>query len=91
MLLHTTEAWAEAGRVYTTYSNPVRHLYVSTPQGHELQLDVSTLQNPVLHLYVSTPQGPKLHLDLSGQQEPLLLLWVYIKRTLAAPGRVYTA
>ncbi len=31
---------------------------MSTPQGPELHLDVSTLQRPMLHLDVSSLQGP---------------------------------
>ncbi len=51
-------------------------VYVSTPQGPELHLDVSTLQRglPVLLLDVYTPQWPKLHLDVSTLQRPVLHL-----------------
>ncbi len=44
-------------------------VYVSTPQGPELHLDMSVLQRPELLLDVYsilyTPQWPKLHLDVS--------------------------
>ncbi len=51
-------------------------LEVSTPQGPELHLGVSTVQRPVLLLEGSTPQGPELHLDVSTVQKSVLLLEV---------------
>jgi hypothetical protein len=53
---------------------PVLYNEVSTPQGPELHLDVSTIQRPLLLLDVSTPQGLELHLDLSTLQRPALHL-----------------
>jgi hypothetical protein len=60
---------------------------MSTPQGPELHLDMSTIQRPVLLLDVSTvtPQGLELHLDLSLLQRPVLHLdlsttWALSKR-----------
>ncbi len=41
-------------------------LEVSTPQGPELHLDVSTLQMPVLLLEVSTPRGLSLRRKRRG-------------------------
>ncbi len=38
---------------------------MSTPQGPERHLEVSTIQRHVLHREVSTPQGPELHVDMS--------------------------
>ncbi len=61
--------------VYT--QRPVFLLEMSTLQGPELHLDVSTLKRPVLLLDMSTPQRPDLHLDLSTLQRPTLLLEVY--------------
>ncbi len=72
-------------------------LEVSTPQGPELHLDVSTLQRPVLHLEVSTPQPLKLHLDLSTLQrcvqhrEVTTSGCVYNTESCAAAGGIYTA
>jgi hypothetical protein len=57
-----------------TLQRHVLLLDVSTPQGPELQLDMSTLQRHVLLLDVSTPQGPELQLDVSGQQKPFCCL-----------------
>jgi hypothetical protein len=50
---------------------------MSTPNGSELHLDVSTLQRPVLHLDMSTPHGPELHLDLCGQHEPCRPIYMH--------------
>jgi hypothetical protein len=61
--------------VWTTRACVVLLLDISTPQGPELHLVVSTLQKSVLPLDVSTPQGPEMQLDLSGQQEPELPLF----------------
>ncbi len=46
---------------------------VSTPQGPELQLDLSGQKEPVLTLKMSTPQGPELHLEVSEKQKPVLV------------------
>ncbi len=51
-------------------------LEVSTLQGPELHLDVSSLQRSVLLLEVSTLQGPELHLDVFALQRSELLLEV---------------
>jgi hypothetical protein len=87
-----------------TLQRPVLHLAVSTQQGPELHLDLSTLQRPVLQLDMSTPEGPELHLDLVGKQEPVQLLdmshsrgvsctWMCLLYTIeacAAPGGIFT-
>ncbi len=41
----------------STLERPVLHFAVSTPQGLELQLDLSVQQEPLLLLDVSTLQG----------------------------------
>jgi hypothetical protein len=71
--VYTTEACDAPGRVYATVQGPELHLDnrslctapggVSSQQGLELHVHMSTLQRPVLHLDVSTHPGPKLHLD----------------------------
>jgi hypothetical protein len=65
---------------------PVLHLEVSSPQGTDLQLDVSTLHRHVLLLEMSTPQGPELHLDMSTLKRPVLLLEL---STPLTSGRIY--
>jgi hypothetical protein len=60
--------------VAITVQRHVLLLEVSTRQGSELHLDVSTLQRHVLYLEVSTTQGPELHLDVSTIQRPAVLL-----------------
>jgi hypothetical protein len=72
--LYNRGAWAAPECFYTTES--CGHLEMSTPQGPELHLDVSSLLRPVLcldvystgsevRLGVSTLQGLVLHLDVS--------------------------
>jgi hypothetical protein len=57
-----------SGQKKLAFAAPIE---VSTPQGPELQMDMSTWEMPMLLLEVSmytTARGTELHLDVSGQQ-----------------------
>ncbi len=49
----------------STLLRPVLNLDVLTPQGPELNLDLSGQHELVLFLNETTPQGPELHLNVT--------------------------